>query len=299
MQNKLTLVVKQQKFDENGNIIYDDIYSPKVETSSSSSSSGSGSESQAASKEKSYNLQVAGILKGGKDYNTYDSIFIDLKFLNEIEEQYNKINNIKPNKKTENSQPDLGYNRIKIKVDSMDSVAEVDEAIKALGYETYSFEEIRKPMQEQARKSQLIFGSLGAISLLVAAFGIANTMIMSVYERTKEIGVMKVLGCPVNNIKTLFLMEAGGIGLMGGIVGALLSYLVSYIMNNISSLGDIGNIINGGYMPQMDGAAISIIPPWLLALGLIFSLLIGLISGIIPAHRAVKISALSAIKQEN
>ena len=61
-------------------------------------------------------------------------------------------------------------------------------------------------MQEQARTNQLIFGSLGAISLLVAAFGIANTMIMSVYERSKEIGVMKVLGCPTSNIKMLFLI---------------------------------------------------------------------------------------------
>ena len=65
-----------------------------------------------------------------------------------------------------------------------------------------------------------MLGGLGAISLLVAAIGITNTMIMSISERTKEIGIMKALGCYVRDIRAMFLMEAGSIGLLGGAGGA-------------------------------------------------------------------------------
>ena len=86
---------------------------------------------------------------------------------------------------------------------------------------------------------QAVLGGIGAVSLLVAAIGIANTMMMSIYERTKEIGVMKVLGCSLENIRTMFLIEAGVIGFVGGVVGVALSYGVSAIINYISAGSDI------------------------------------------------------------
>lgn len=112
-------------------------------------------------------------------------------------------------------------------------------------------ESIRKPLEEQTRQQQMIFGGLGAISLLVAALGITNTMIMSIYERTREIGVMKVLGCVISDIRTMFLMEAGTIGLLGGIVGVGISYLISFLINTFGSGGggsiwDIGGLSIGG-----------------------------------------------------
>ena len=76
----------------------------------------------------------------------------------------------------------------------MEDVESVQAAIEAMGFDTNSMEDVRKPMQEQARQQQIFLGGLGGISLLVAAIGITNTMIMSIYERTREIGVMKVLG---------------------------------------------------------------------------------------------------------
>ena len=81
---------------------------------------------------------------------------------------------------------------------------------------------------------QLVLGAIGAISMFVAAFGISNTMVMSVYERTKEIGIMKVLGCDIKDIKSLFLYEAGTIGFMGGTIGIIISYIISITANLIA-----------------------------------------------------------------
>ena len=78
------------------------------------------------------------------------------------------------------------------------------------------------------------------MSLLVAAIGIANTMMMSIYERTKEIGVMKVIGCSLKNIRQLFLLEAAFIGFVGGIAGNILSLILSGVINFVVSGESMG-----------------------------------------------------------
>lgn len=111
-------------------------------------------------------------------------------------------------------------------------------------------------MQEQARQQQMFLGGLGGISLLVAAIGITNTMIMSIYERTREIGVMKVLGCKVKNIRSVFLMEAGVIGFVGGIIGVILSYFISFLMNYFNfSFGGDNSGMSMRYMATTGAAA--------------------------------------------
>ena len=213
---------------------------------------------------------------------------------------------------TENGQEipqrDNGYENVIIKVDSVDHVEEVDEKINEIGYQTHSMSQIRQEMQAQVANSQMILGGTAAIALLVAALNIANTMMMSIYERTKEIGVMKVLGCEVSKIRNMFLVEAGAIGLIGGIVGVLLSYAASYILNNLNTIMgffggggvDMSGIMGmiGGGMGMGMNAKISIIPPWLVLLGLGFSTLVGILSGLWPAIRATKISALEAIRHD-
>lgn len=217
-------------------------------------------------------------------------VFVDVDFLKKMEAEYNKLNNIQVNKDAKKS-----YDNVTVKVDDMNNVAAVEEVIKAMGYTTNSMETIRKPMQEKAQKDQLMLGSLGAISLLVAALGIMNTMMMSIYERTREIGVMKVLGCFISDIRTVFLMEAGTIGFLGGLLGVGVSYGVSYLINTFGGGGTTDNIygaLQGGI------GSTSVIPWWLVVGALLFSTLVGLLSGIYPANRAVSISALSAIKQD-
>ena len=127
------------------------------------------------------------------------------------------------------------------------------------------------------------------MSLFVAAIGIANTMMMSIYERTKEIGVMKVLGCDMRAIRNMFLLESGFIGFMGGVSGVVFSYGVSFAMNRFLSIGQM--------MTGMEGD-ISRIPLWLVFTAVGFAILVGMAAGFFPALRAMKLSPLAAIRNE-
>ena len=233
---------------------------------------------------KPQKLKVTGVLKGdpAKNYSTMYGIFIDINLAKELREQSNKLNG-------DNSKF-TGYDQAYVKVDDFNNVADVEAKIKELGFDTYSAEQELDMAKEQSRMIQLVLGALGSISLLVAAIGITNTMIMSIYERTREIGVMKVLGCELKNIRMMFLCEAGAIGLMGGIIGLVFSYIISMIVN-----ATIGQMMLGYSETPMN---LSVIPVWLALLGIGFSVAVGLISGFLPANRAVKISALAAIKQD-
>ena len=115
---------------------------------------------------------------------------------------------------------------------------------------------------------------------------------MSIYERTKEIGIMKALGCYVKDIRRMFLFEAAAIGFSGGVIGLILSYAISGLLNMLGG-GSMGSMMTGGSAVAMK---ISVIPIWLALLALFFATMIGLIAGYAPARRAVKISALEAIR---
>ena len=159
---------------------------------------------------------------------------------------------------------------------------------------------IRESMEESSRMMQMVLGGIGAISLLVAAIGITNTMIMSISERTREIGIMKALGCYTKNIRELFLMEAGMIGLIGGGLGLILSYIVSMVLNSFSNMGAPAASFWEQLMIWLglQGTPLSLIPWWLGLFALLFSILIGVVSGYYPASKAVKIPALEAIRHD-
>jgi ABC-type antimicrobial peptide transport system, permease component len=246
-------------------------------------------------KTKPIKLQCVGTLveDWGKNPSPSHSVFMDVALAKQLRDKYNKLNNIKkdPNKKD-------GYDSASVKVASVEAVPDAEKAIQDMGFSTYSMESVRKPLEEQMRTIQMILGGLGAISLLVAALGITNTMIMSIYERTREIGIMKVLGCVVRNIRTMFLVEAGAIGFMGGAIGIAQSYAISFLINTLYAAQNAGGGDAIGAAAGGGAAQISIIPVWLALGALVFSTMVGLVSGFHPANRAVKISALTAIKQE-
>lgn len=236
---------------------------------------------------KEYKIKVAGVLAGGNWEHSY-GVYMPLTEVQKL---------IKEKEKAENSRPVPGqpsnsqYMRIDVKVDDMKNVKAVQDTIKTMGYEAYSLNDQLESMKETAGIIQLVLGGIGAISLLVAAIGITNTMVMSIYERTREIGIMKVIGASINDIKKLFLFESALIGLLGGIIGIGVSYLLSFAINQFGSV--FGDMFGTGA-----GTRISIIPIWLVFAALGFSALIGIISGYYPARRAMNLSAIEAIRTE-
>lgn len=242
-------------------------------------------------KKLEYKPTVTAIMKEDwqRGYETSRGMFMSVTDIKKMESDYIKANKIKVDKTD-----DYGYDQVKVKVRDISMVDEVQTAIDDMGFESWSMESIRKPMEEQAHQIQVFLGMIAGVSLFVAALGIINTMLMSVYERTREIGIMKVVGCRVSDIRAMFLMEAGCIGLLGGIIGSALSWAIAYMVNYLGVSINFGTNI----FSSQNGAEMFIITPWLIALALIFSTIIGLISGYYPANRAVKISALTAIKQE-
>ena len=184
---------------------------------------------------------------------------------------------------------EIFYTSIMVEVDDMNYVQQVQSEINALGYQASSNAEWVESMQGQYNYIQLALGGIGAVSLIVAAIGIANTMMMSIYERTKEIGIMKVLGCDMRNIQGLFLLEAGYIGFIGGTIGLGLSYGLSAIINLVTKKLEMGMNMSLG---------ISYIPPWLALVSLVFAVFVGMAAGFFPSLRAMKLSPLAAIRNE-
>ena len=127
--------------------------------------------------------------------------------------------------------------------------------------------------------------------MLAAAVGIANTMTMSVYERTREIGVMKMLGATRRDIRGLLLLEAAGTGLLGGLFAAGASLLLSHVLNET-----LGHSLTDSILAPGEAAAISVIPFWLLLSAVGFATLTGAVAGFPAAQRATKLNALKAIR---
>ena len=236
-----------------------------------------------------FRIKVAGILAGGVDeYNTYsNSLLVNIDDLKSyLTKNFGKGNipgQPKPNGKPMN---EWVYSTLVVDVDDASNVDSVMKDIQDMGFSASSNKDLLDSAQKNLQIVELVLGGIGMVAFLVAAIGIANTMMKSTYERTKEIGVMKVLGCDMRDIQKLFLAEAGFIGLIGGIVGLGLTCGVSALINHFAvSMGGMkGNI--------------SVIPWWLALAAVAFSTLMGMVAGYFPARRAMKLSPLAAIHTE-
>jgi len=169
----------------------------------------------------------------------------------------------------------------------------VSTELRERGYNAWSMADSLEGIENTSRTLQAILGGIGGITLFVAALGITNTMVMSIYERTREIGIMKVIGASFSDVRSIFLMEAALIGLFGGILGLGLSYGASSIVNRISA-----DYIQQGMMMGGPASNISVIPLWLAVFAVVFSIFIGLAAGLYPASRAIRVSPIVAIRNE-
>ncbi len=242
---------------------------------------------------KKYMIPCGGVVEGSfDDYNNYSyDIYTDVELLKNQLKMVFKKNPIPGQPTNSKGKPYsyFVYNQAMVFVDDMENVLEVQQQLTDMGYQANSQMEWIEQAQQTTGMVQLVLGGIGAVSLFVAAIGIANTMMMSIYERTKEIGVIKVLGCDMRNIRNMFLLESGFIGFMGGVAGLLISYAVGYAMNHFLSIGQ-----------QMMGVAgdISRIPLWLAGGAIVFAVLVGMAAGFFPSLRAMHLSPLAAIRNE-
>ena len=245
---------------------------------------------------KKYIIPTAGIVEGTPDdYNQYSyAVYCDVEALKTQLKTVFRNKAIPGQPTTKKGKPFnyFAYDQAEVYVDDMNHVKDVQSAIQALGFQANSNMEWVESNQKSMRVQQAVLGGIGAVSLLVAAIGIANTMMMSIYERTKEIGVMKVLGCDMNNIRDMFLLESGFIGLLGGAVGTAFSYGVSAVINFLYQRNQMA-MGQGAMMGN-----ISQIPLWLVGLALLFAIVVGMAAGFFPSRRAMKLSPLAAIRNE-
>ncbi len=218
------------------------------------------------------------------------NIYMDLGYFRQVWQEYANTLTLEARKKAMAIFDT--YEEIRINVDNIDHVSDVQEEIKKLGYATYSEMQYLEPLKETSDILQMVLGAIGGVAMLVSAINIANTMVMSIYERTKEIGIMKVLGCTVRDIKRQFLLESGLLGLCGGIIGVGLSYLVSHLLNKY------GTEFLGSFLGTGASGVFSVIPVWLPFAAAAFGTFIGIISGYVPARRATRIRAIEAMKTE-
>lgn len=188
-----------------------------------------------------------------------------------------------------------GYNTVVVKVDDVDNAIDIAEQITALGFQANTPQSFIQGITGFYSILQLAFGGMGAIALLVAAIGIANTMTMAILERTREIGLMKAVGANNRDVLVVFLGEAAGIGFLGGLGGVLISWALGQVLNILVLSYMAGQAVQTGGLPPTSAV---ITPLWLPLLALLFATIMGLLSGLYPALNAATMAPVTALKYE-
>jgi len=181
-----------------------------------------------------------------------------------------------------------GYSGVSLEAEDSKYVGDVVSSVQELGYSAFSLKQVVDQIDQGFGSFRGILGGIGGVALLVAAIGIANTMVMAVLERTREIGIMKAVGASPGDIRRLFLGEAAIVGVFGGILGLALGL----------GGGKVIEAIIRQQNPKVNPPDIFVVdlPLALGALGL--ALLVSLVAGFLPSRRAMRMSALAALRYE-
>ena len=184
-----------------------------------------------------------------------------------------------------------GYDMLVVYAADDAAVPLVLEAADELGLQAQSLGAVLEIANRVLAVMQALLGSVGGLALLVATLGVANTMMMAIYERTREIGVLKALGARNKEVRRMFTADAVLLGFIGGVVGLVLGTLLGRLVDQI-----------GHYYLAREGVTgigqMSIVPPWLAIGALIFAAFIGVLGGFYPAARAARLDPVEALKHE-
>ncbi|MBD3348624.1 MAG: FtsX-like permease family protein [Candidatus Eisenbacteria bacterium] len=185
---------------------------------------------------------------------------------------------------------DRGYVRVHVRAQSMQDVYSVRDEIRSMGFSVLALADQLEAFRRQFLILDTMLGAVGTIALFVASLGIVNTMVTSILERTREIGIMKAVGGSEGDIKRIFFVEAGTIGLVGGALGLALGWVVTRVANVVMN-----------YHLRPEGlAAVDLfhMPAWLLLGALSFSVLVSLLAGVYPAARAARVEPVEALRHD-
>jgi putative ABC transport system permease protein len=183
------------------------------------------------------------------------------------------------------------YNSLVVRVAKSKNVANVEGQIKKLGFNAFSITDASQNLTRIFRFLDAFLGIFGSLALAVASLGIVNTLVMAILERRREIGIMKALGASDGDVKKIFFVEAGSMGLLGGALGVALGWI-------------IGRVINFGtnfYLKSQFEAKPQdfwYVPLWLVLGAVLFSALVSLFAGLYPASRAAKLDPVQALRHE-
>jgi putative ABC transport system permease protein len=235
---------------------------------------------------KSYRFKVAGILASSGDNSTDYAAYVSM---NDADNIVSWVNGERINHNED------GYSALTVRVDDSDNVLTVADEITELGFQTQTAQSFLENVNSLFTVLQLVFGGVGAITLLVAAIGIANTMTMAILERTKEIGLLKALGATNQDILSLFIGEAAGIGFLGGVGGTIISIILGSVINAIA----VPYLQEQATSSGTTAATTAIYMPFYLPLfALAFSTIMGSLSGLYPALKAQSMPPVVALKYE-
>jgi putative ABC transport system permease protein len=235
---------------------------------------------------KTVTLRVVGVLaetRGQEDNNIYVSMD-ELTAWNE----WGRGTRINRNKE--------GYNYVIVKAEEVDQVSDIAQTISDMGFMVNNPQGYVDSINSFFLVLQVIFGGVGAVTLFVAGLNIANTMASSILERTREIGLMKAVGATNRDVMSIFLGEAAGIGLLGGLGGAVLGWGAVQALNVAVVAYLAQQSSQGGGMSTTTVAAVT--PLWLPIFALAFSAAVGMLSGLYPAVNAAAQPPLVALKYE-
>jgi putative ABC transport system permease protein len=182
------------------------------------------------------------------------------------------------------------YSQAKVVVNKEQNLAEVRENIESMGYSTTSVSDTVSQINSLFATLRMLLALVGMVALSVASLGMFNTLTVSLLERTREVGLLKAMGMKSYEVRDLFLAESMIMGSLGGILGITFGLLIGFILELILSAFSV--VKGAGFL-----SIISIPLPFAATI-IVLSFLVGILTGIYPARRAKKITALNALRYE-
>lgn len=271
--------------DENGNALIDLLEVPVRMTFDSSSLTGepkADTDGRALPSSNLYTLRVTGICSTLNN-NFTSSAFMAYDRLEEmVQANANYLGAATETKTAEEKANGPTYDLVWVKVKNVNDVQRIVKLIRDTGLNTYSLNDMLETVRTQSRQIQAMLGALGGIAVLISAICVANTMMMSITERTREIGVLKVLGTIRGDIFRMFLTEALIVGVIGGAAGLILSFIAKWLIPVIFASQELRCVL----------------PWWLAVCGVVFAGAVAIAAAWMPARKATLISPNEAIRSE-